>query len=139
MASRILQLCNGAATRARAFERHGVIITYPALSRSGLREHDGMVVFAIEAAEVRTDDWGCSSVLWRPLSRDDEALEHCRLAVCRGAAEGFLLYADNASEDCQGMLSLRVVKSGVEYWARWGRGARAVVRRSSGAEAGVGL
>jgi hypothetical protein len=139
MASRILQLCNGAAARARAFERYGVIVTYPALSRSGVREHDGMVVFAIVAAEVRTDDWGCSSVLWRPLSRDDEALEHCRLAVRRGGAEGFLIYADHASEDGEGMLSLRVVKSGAEYWARWGRGARAVVRRSSAAAAEVGL
>jgi hypothetical protein len=139
MASRILQLCNGAAARARAFERYGVIIRVPALSRSGVREHDGMVVFAIEAAEVRTDDWGCSSLLWSPLSRDAETLKHCQLAVRRGGAEGFLIYADNASNDGEGMLSLRVVKSGAEYWARWGRGARAVVRRPSTAEAGAGL
>lgn len=137
MASRIFQLCNGAAARARAFERYGVTVTYPALSRSGMREHDGMVVFAIEAAEVRTDDWGCSSVLWRPLSRDDEALQHCRLAVRRGSAEGFLVYSDGISKECEGMLALRVVKSGAEYWARWGRGARAVLRRSSVTGAGV--
>ena len=137
MASRILQLCNGAAARARSFERYGVVIRFPALSRSGVREHDGMVVFAIAAAEVRTDDWGCSSLLWRPLSRDEEALEHCRLAVRRGMAEGFLIYADNASKDGEGMLSLRVVKVGAEYWARWGHGARAVLQRSSSASAGV--
>jgi hypothetical protein len=139
MASRILQLCNGAAARARAFDRYGVIVRYPALSRSGVREHDGMVVFAITATEVRTDDWGCSSLLWSPSSRDAEALEHCQLAVRRGVAEGFLIYADNASKDGEGVLSLRVVKSGAEYWARWGRGARAVVRCPSAAEAGVGL
>jgi hypothetical protein len=138
MASRILQLCNGAAARARAFERYGVIVRYPALSRSGVREHDGMVVFAIEAAEVRTDNWGCSSLLWRPLSsRDEEALQHCRLAVRRGSAEGFLVYTDGMSQECEGMLALRVVKSGAEYWARWGRGARAVLRRSSMIGAGV--
>ena len=135
MASRILQVCNGAAARARAFERSGVNVTYPALSRSGVREHDGMVVFAIEAAEVRTDDWGCSSLLWRPLSPDDEALQHCRLAIRRGSAEGFLVYG--ISEDGGGILALRVVKSGAEYWARWARGARAVLRRSSVAGAGV--
>ena len=137
MASRIFQLCNGAAARARAFERYGVSVTHPALSRSGMREHDGMVVFAIEPAEVRTDDWGCSSLLWRPPSRDDEALQHCRLAVRRGSAEGFLVYTDGISEEGGGMLALRVVQSGAEYWGRWGRGARAVLRRSSVAGAGV--
>ncbi len=137
MASRILQLCNNAALRARAFERHGVLLKYPALSRSGVRDHDGMVVFAIAADHVRTDDWGCSSLLWRPLTRDDEALQHCRLAVRRGVAEGFLLYADPASENGQGMLSLRVVKTGSEYWARWGRGACAAVRRSRASGAAV--
>lgn len=137
MASRVLQLCNGAAARARSFERYGVIVKFPALSRSGVREHDGMVVFAISAAEVRTDDWGCSSPLWRPLSRDEEVLEHCRLAVRRGMAEGFLIYADHASQGGEGMLSLRVVKAGAEYWARWGHGARAVLQRSSSTGAGV--
>jgi len=139
MASQILQLCNGAATRARAFERYGVIVKSPALSRSGVRGHDGMVVFAIAANAVRTDDWGCSSLLWRPLSRDSEALEHCRVAVRRGVAEGFLIYADPASAASEGMLSLRVVKSGGEYWARWGRGARAVIRRSCAGGAGVAI
>lgn len=137
MASRILQLCNDAAVRARAFERHGVAIRYPAQSRSGVRDHDGMVMFAIAAKDVRADDWGCSSLLWRPRSRDDEALLHCRLAVRRGVAEGFLTYADRASEDGEGMLSLRVVKSGGEYWARWGRSVRAVLRRPRAAGAGI--
>lgn len=137
MASRILQLSNGAAARARAFERYGVTVKSPALSRSGVREHDGMVVFSIAAAEVRTDDWGCSSPLWRPLSHDEEALQHCRLAVRRGMAEGFLIYADIAAKDGEGMLALRVVKAGAEYWARWGHGARAVLRRCSATGAQV--
>src|SRR5687768_17862060 len=81
MTSRIIQLCNDAAVRARAFERHGVITKRPAQSRSGVRDHDGVVVFAIAAKDVRADDWGCSSLLWSPLSPDDEALLHCRLAV----------------------------------------------------------
>ena len=137
MASRIRQLCNGAAARARAVERYGVIVTRPALSRSGVREHDGMVVVAITAAEVRTDDWGCGSPLWHPSSRDQEALQHFRLAVRRVMAEGFLIYADSAAKHGEDMLSLRVVKAGAEYWARWGEGARAVLRRCSatGAEA----
>jgi hypothetical protein len=137
MASRIIQLCNDAAVRARAFERHGVITKRPAQSRSGVRDHDGVVVFAIAAKDVRADDWGCSSLLWSPLSPDDEALLHCRLAVRRGVAEGFLTYRDHASEDGEGMLSLRVVKSGGEYWARWGRSVGAVLRRPRAAGAGL--
>lgn len=141
MASQILPMCNGAASRARVFERQGVTLTFPAQSRSGVRDHDGMVVFAMAAADVLSDDWGFSCLLWRPGARgttpgEHEMLEHCRLAVRRGGAEGFLLYADGAKGD-EGLLSLRIVRAGVEYWARWGRGARAAISGDAKASAGV--
>jgi hypothetical protein len=136
MAVQILSMCNGAVSRARAFESQGVTLTFPARSRSGVRDCDGVVVFAMAAVLVRIDDWGSSCLLWAPAPRaaaaaaaldrasDRESLEHCRLAVRCGLAEGFLLYGDEASAGCEGMLSLRVVKSGRNYWARWGRMAR---------------
>jgi hypothetical protein len=52
-----------------------------------------------------------------------------------GIAEGFLLYGDEASAGGEGLLSLRVVKAGREYWARWGRMART---ESPGRRAGAG-
>ena len=64
MASQVLPMWNGALSRARAFEWHGVTLKFPARSRSGVRADDGMVVFALPAAQVRLDDWGCSCLLW---------------------------------------------------------------------------
>ena len=139
MASQILPMCNGAASRARYFQRQGVTLTFPAQSRSGVRDHDGTIVFAMAAADVLSDDWGYSCLLWRPGARgpgEHEMLEHCRLAVYRGVAEGFLLYADDANHD-EGTLSLRIVRAGAEYWARWGRGARAA--RSGNREPSFGV
>jgi hypothetical protein len=134
MATQILSMCNGAVSRARAFESQGVTLTFPARSRSGVRDCDGVVVFAMTATLVRIDDWGCSCLLWAPApsaaaaaidrASDREKLEHCRLAMRCGMAEGFLLYGDEASAGGEGLLSLRVVKAGREYWARWGRMAR---------------
>ena len=98
MASQILPMCNGAASRARVFQRQGVTLTLPAHSRSGVRDHDGTVIFAMVAADVLSDDWGFSCLLWRPRG-DAETLEHCRLAMRRGTAEGFLFYADGAQRD----------------------------------------
>ena len=141
MASQVLPLSNVAAFRAFVFAWQGVNVQFPARSRSGVRDCDGMVVFAMHAGEVRVDDWGLSCLLWAPASpramaADDateaEMLKHCRLALRRGMAEGFLLYNDDPDATRrEGMLSLRVVRAGREYWARWGHSVRAQLPRAT--------
>ncbi len=129
--SLIIPMKNGAVLRARFFQSHGVTLESQSRSRSGVREEDGMVVFAMPAARVSMDPWGCSCLLWAGSNRslDDvvsvETLRHCRLAVGHGVAEGFLLDRDQAPIERQELLGLRVVKVGTEYWARWGNAARA--------------
>ena len=135
MASEVLPLSNIAAFRAFVFAWQGVNLQFPARSRSGVRDCDGMVVFAMLAAEVQANDWGLSCLLWAPaapgtLSCDvgaqAETLKHCRAAESCGMAEGFLLYSDDPDATRRdGMLALRVVRSGREYWARWGHSVRA--------------
>jgi hypothetical protein len=139
MASQILPLSNRAVSRARIFEWQGVTVEFPARSRSGVRDYDGVVVFAMAAREVRSDHWGFSCLLWAPAAHaaaaaadrasDLETLRHCRLAIRSGIAEGFVLYGDDAPARREEMLSLRVKKAGQEYWARWGDIARAVLPR----------
>jgi len=139
MASRILSMWNDAISRARIFQSHGVTLKFPARSRSGVRDHDGVVVFAMEMAQVRVDDWGCSCLLWAPASRcapaapdragDAERLRHCRLARRYGMAEGFLVYGDETTVRREGTLSLRVLKVGKEYWAKWGCVSRNLLPR----------
>lgn len=115
MPARIIPMCNA---------------TVP--SRSAVRDDDGVVVFAMPAALVRVDDWGFSCLLWAPASLDLERLRHCRLAMRNGMAEGFLLYGEGASAEQEGTLSLRVVKAGKEYWARWGDRARTALPQRGG-------
>lgn len=107
--------------------------------RSGVRDEDGVVVFAMPAAGVHADPWGFSCLLWRPASSDAQRLRHCRLAVRNGMAEGFLLYGDAARAREGEMLSLRVLKLGKEYWAKWGAMARAVMPRRFASAAGARL
>ena len=133
--SRRLPMWTGALSIARAFERRGVTLKFPTLSRSGVSSDDGMVVFAMSKAQVRVNDWGCSCPLWVPadagasgeIDRPSgiERLQHCRLAAGHGVAEGFLLDADDAPMAQGEALALRVVKTGGEYWATWGATARA--------------
>ena len=133
----ILSLWTGALSIARAFEWRGVTLKFPSLSRSGVRGDDGMIVFAMPRARVRVDDWGSSCPLWIPsgagprgeMERPSglERLQHCRLAMRHGLAEGFLLDADDAPETPSEALALRVIKAGDEYWAIWGATARARV------------
>lgn len=134
MASQVLPMWNGALSRARAFEWKGVTLKFPARSRSGVRADDGVVLFALPAAQVRVDDCGCSCLLWVPArhgaarSMDravhQEVLRHCRLALIHGIAEGFLIHGDEVRSGREELLSLRVIKAGDEYWARWGCVAR---------------
>jgi len=102
-------------------------------AHSRVRDDDGVVVFAMPAARVRVDDWGCSCPLWVPGRRearvvaasDLERLRHCRMALRQGMAEGFVLDAGEVPAGQREILSLRVIKTGQEYWARWGCAARA--------------
>ena len=127
----ILPLTNGATLRARFFHLHGVTLQYQSRSRSGVRDDDGMIVFAMPAERVSVDAWGCSCLLWASSNRllhdtlSVETLRHCRLAVQQGVAEGFLIDRDQAPAAPRELLELRVVKVGTEYWARWGNAARA--------------
>lgn len=137
----ILPLRNAEFSRARAFHQRGVILAFPSRSRSGLRSDDGVVVFAMLASQVQSDDWGFSCLLWAPASRaarvaldppsHAERLAHCRLALLDGMAEGFLTYGDAAAAPAGEALALRVVKAGSEYWAKWGSAARAMPRARS--------
>lgn len=138
MASQIIPLSNGVAARAWTFAWQGVHLQFPARSRSGVRAGDGMVVFALPATAVLADDWGLSCLLWAPARRaagrldreiEHETLEHCRRAVRHAMAEGFLVYDDAAMPRQDPMLSLRVVKAGREYWARWGHMTRVTSRQ----------
>ncbi len=133
----ILSMWRSAQSIARAFEWRGVTLKFPALSRSGVRSEDGMVVFAMPKARVRVNDWGCSCPLWIPADADVgrgtdgagglERLQHCRLAIRHGVAEGFLLDGNVAPATESEALALRVVKAGGEYWATWGTVARAQI------------
>lgn len=135
--SLILPMANGAVLRARFFQSHGVTLESYARSRSGVREEDGMVIFAMPVERVSVDAWGCSCLLWAGDDRlvDDairvETLRHCRLAVQHGVAEGFLLDRDHAPMERQALLALRVVNFGRKYWAKWGHAARAKPARAA--------
>ena len=135
--SLILPMANRAVSRARFFRSHGVTLECQARSRSGVREEDGMVVFAMPVERVRMNAWGCSCLLWTGFDRllDDaisvETLGHCQLAVQQGVAEGFLLRSDHAPMELEALLELRVVKIGREYWAKWGHAVRAELARAA--------
>jgi hypothetical protein len=126
-------------TRGKAFEIHGVAVGNRVWSRGGVR-NDGAVVLALSADEVQEADGAQSYLLWAPNVADSrpwsdtpggkERLEHCRIALERGAAEGLLVYGkrtagaapkDNGTSaervDAETVLSLRIEKRGEEYWA----------------------
>jgi hypothetical protein len=117
-----------------AFDAQGVTLRYPSHSWSGVRGTDGAVVIAIRATCIQVDDGGCSCLLWSPAiaakewmerASHEERLEHCRLAVRYGAADGLLAYGERAAFDADEVIALLVVKVGDRYWARWGSVARA--------------
>lgn len=129
-------------TRTKAFEMHGVTLRSRVWSRSGVRPSDGAVVLAVWAEEIQKSEDSSSYLLWapnvagsRPWSDKPggkERLEHCRLALERGEAEGLLVYGkrlegslpeDKAASvdgmDPERVLSLRIERRGEEYWALW--------------------
>jgi hypothetical protein len=123
-------------SRFRAFEMRGVTLKYPSRSWGGVRADDGAVILALWAGDVFSDSHGSSCLLWTPYcegahgwqdnASGQERLEHCRLAVVHGGAEGLLVYGDSAAVDPEIVLALRVVKRGADYWAKWGSATRTI-------------
>lgn len=126
-------------TRGRAFAMHGVTLRSRVWSRGGVRDN-GAVVLAVMADEVQKAGDADSYLLWAPNLHGSrpwsdtpggmERLEHCRIALERGAAEGLLTFGKRAAGaapkddgtsgervDAETLLSLRVEKRGEEYWA----------------------
>jgi hypothetical protein len=126
-------------TRGKAFEKHGVVPANRVWSRGGVKA-DGAVVFVIRADEVQKGDGPDNYRLWAPNIGNSqpwsdtpggrERLEHCRIALERGAAEGLLIYGkrkagrtpkDNGTladlVDAGQVLNLTIERRGEEYWA----------------------
>lgn len=131
-------------SRSKAFELRGVYLQDPGWSRGGVRKADGMVVVTIWAADVRAADGGCSYLLWSPnvagsctwsdTPGGKERLEHCRLALERGEAEGLLVHGsriegslpDDKAESIDGVdpevvVRMHVEMRGKEFWGIWGK------------------
>ena len=125
-------------TRTKAFEMHGVSPRNRTWSRGGVRT-DGAVVQTLRVDEVQPAGVGKACLLWgpnvggaRPWSDSpggQERLEHCRMALERGAAEGLLIYGAKTDRvDAQTVLKLQVEKRDDEYWATWVPQKHVVVR-----------
>lgn len=131
-------------SRGNAFAAMGVWLQDPRTSWSGVRKADGMVIMALWLGSVRTIDGGCVCLLWSPNRQGvrpwsdsvagRERLDHCKLAVQRGAAEGLLVHGEplegRLPEDrartvlgieAQTSVHLEVELRGGEYWGSWGR------------------
>ena len=130
--------------RSKALGARGVFLTDPRTSWSGVRKADGAVVMALWQAAVQTVDGGCACLLWSPnadgkrpfsdTAGGKERLEHCKLAMEKGGAEGLLVQGepleghlpeDRARTvlgiDSETVVQFHVEKRGDEYWAIWGK------------------
>ena len=135
-------------SRGKAFEIHGISPRNRVWSLGGIRA-DGAVVLTVRAADVQRVASESSCLLWGPNVDDSrpwsdtpggkERLEHCRIALERGAAEGLLAYNKRAvgaapeekktsadKVDPKTVLNLRIEKRGEEYWALWAQETRVV-------------
>jgi hypothetical protein len=131
-------------SRHKAFEARGVMLNDPRTSWSGVRKSDGAVVISLWADAVGSAEGACSYLLWapnvagsRPWSDQPggkERLEHCKLVLNGGRAEGVLVYGETLDGylpedrarsvhgvDPEVVLQLEVERRGEEYWAVWGR------------------
>jgi hypothetical protein len=136
----------GLVTRAKAFEMHGVSPRNRKWSRGGVRT-DGAVVLTLRAEEVQEAGARKACLLWGPGVGDPESpgaqerLEHCRIALERGAAEGLLVYGGAVAGtptkrsgvradrvDAQTVLKLDIEKRNDEYWATWVPHKHAIVK-----------
>lgn len=126
-------------TRGKAFEKHGVVPANRVWSRGGVRA-DGTVVFVLRAEDAHKTAGPDSYLLWAPnidnshpwsdTAGGKERLQHCRIALERGVAEGLLIYGKRAAGaapkdngtladlvDAGQVLSLSMERRGEEYWA----------------------
>ena len=136
-------------SRTKAFEANGVALQSRAWSRSGVRETDGAVVLCLWADDVTNTDGAASCRLWAPNTNGDrpwsdkpggqERLEHCRLALERGGAEGLMVYGTRLEgllpeekakvdgADARNPIEMKVEKRGEEYWGTWTAHKRTLV------------
>lgn len=122
--------------RAAAFAAQGVLLKDDERSWSGARR-DGSIVFGIHADLVHENDDGFSCRLSRapePAARHQaqpqaidlfalERLEHCRIALRQGGADG-LLTSETGLVRGNSVLSLRMVRRRDGYWGVWGTAVR---------------
>ena len=125
-------------SRAKAFEARGVRPASRLWSRGAIRADD-MVVLMLRSETAEKAGGAQRYLLWAPnvgashpwsdTAGGQERLQHCRIALERGAAEGLLTYGKRAAGAAQGdtgatrelidaetVLALRVEKRGEEYW-----------------------
>jgi hypothetical protein len=125
-------------SRAKAFAARGARPASRLWSRGAIRADDTVVLMlSAEAAEKAAG--AAHYLLWAPnvgashpwsdTASGRERLQHCRIALERGAAEGLLTYGKRAAGaapgdtgttreriDAETVLALRVEKRGEEYW-----------------------
>ena len=141
--------------RVKAFQARGVYLRDALASWSGVRKVDGKVVMALWAEGIETADGTCRYLLWRPnvdgsrpwsdKPAGQERLEHCKLALELGGAEGLLVYGvglaahlpeDKAQAidgvDAETVLAFEVERVGAEFWAKWGKKAAAALAIEQG-------
>jgi len=130
-------------SRSRAFEARGIWTQAARASWSGVRNVDGMVVFALWAESIESREGGCCCLLWAPNAEGSrpwsdtlagrDRLEHCKAAMARGDAEGFLVQGERLTGrlpedraktvlgvDAEIVIHFRVERRGSEYWGVWG-------------------
>lgn len=131
-------------SRAKALEARGVLLQDPRGSWSGVRKSDGAVVMTLWADAIESAHGACAYLLWAPnvagsrpwsdAAAGKERLEHCRLAMKSGNAEGLLVYGERLDGhlpeekarsvhgvDPDTIVRFRVEQRGDEYWAVWGK------------------
>ena len=134
--------------RRAAFRMRGVHLNAGMSSWGGVRQSDGVVVLSLWADDVRSENGGCSCLLWAPNKAGSrpwsdtpagkERLEHCKLALQKGEAEGFLVHGvrlkdllpEERAQSVDGadpaiVIRFQVAQRGGEYWALWGSAAAA--------------
>lgn len=117
-------------SRIQAFAEQGVSLQFPARSWSGVRADDGAVVIALREGEVQSGFDGFRCLLWTPVIEGAtewidrpakaERLQHCRLALLDGRAEGLVVGGPRGEVSADSVLELRVELRDGEYWAFWG-------------------
>lgn len=138
-------------SRSKAFQARGVFLQDERTSWSGVRKADGGVVMALWASAVVPSEGGWSHLLWAPnvdgsrpwsdTTAGRERLEHCKLALNQGGAEGLLVHGEpldghmpeHKARSIRGVdpaivVSFQIELRGDQYWAVWGKKAGQAAR-----------